>query len=93
MGTVMMVWVYSLPLKAFDLAGLMLRKFYKACFSCCTNQAIAGSPQVPVPWGYGSNPEAQPASRRNPGELAIPRLAVPALRARNHASTWLQIHV
>jgi len=44
----MMVWVCSLPLKAFDLAGLMLRKFYKACFSCCTNQAIAGSPQVPV---------------------------------------------
>jgi hypothetical protein len=44
----MMVWVCSLPLKAFDLAWLMLRKFYKACFSCCTNQAIAGSPQVSV---------------------------------------------
>jgi hypothetical protein len=40
MGTVMMVWVCSLPLKAFDLGCLMLRKFYKACSSCCTNQAI-----------------------------------------------------
>ena len=48
MGSLMMVWVCSLPLKAFELAGLMLRKFYKGCFSCCTNQAIAGSPQVPV---------------------------------------------
>jgi hypothetical protein len=44
----MMVWVCSLPLKAFDLAGLMLRKFYKACFGCCTNQAIASSTQVSV---------------------------------------------
>jgi len=40
MGTVMMVWVCSLPLKAFDLGCLMLRKFYKAYSSCCTNQAI-----------------------------------------------------
>ena len=71
MGTVMMVWVCSLPLKAVDLAGLMLSKFYKSCFSCCTNQAIAGSPQVPVydmtlstPPGSGT-----PASnRRDPVE-------------------------
>ncbi len=43
MGSLMMVWVCSLPLKAFELAGLMLRKFYKGCFSCCTNQAICKS--------------------------------------------------
>jgi hypothetical protein len=62
--------VCSLLLKAFDLAWLMLRKFYKACFSCCTNQAIAGSPHVPVddmtlsaPPGSGT-----PArDRRDPG--------------------------
>ncbi len=70
MGTVMMVWVCSLPLKAFDLAWLMLRKFYKACFSCCTNQAIAGSPQVSVDYMTLSAPPGSgtPASdRRDPG--------------------------
>ena len=92
MGTVMMVWVCSLLLKSIDLACLMLCKFYKACFGCCTNSTIFKSRIISQSW-----PTVQRAAialqRRHSQQLGVADRQPTSVLQGHLALQFRQIHL